>query len=62
MKKENKPKEFIPIKEDAICKYMKKITLEKVYDSICNDVYEVKVPKRVADKARLAIQRMMDLT
>jgi quinolinate synthase len=62
MKKENKSKEFIPIKEDAICKYMKKITLEKVYDSICNDVYEVKVPKSVADKARLAIQRMMDLT
>lgn len=62
MKKENKSKEFIPIKEDATCKYMKKITLEKVYDSICNDVYEVKVPKRVADKARLAIQRMMDLT
>ena len=62
MKKENKSKEFIPIKEDAICKYMKKITLEKVYDSICNDVYEVKVPKRVADKARLAIQRMMDLS
>jgi quinolinate synthase len=62
MKKENKSKEFIPIKEDAMCKYMKKITLEKVYDSICNDVYEVKVPKRVADKARLAIQRMMDLT
>jgi quinolinate synthase len=62
MKKENKSKEFIPIKEDATCKYMKKITLEKVYDSICNDVYEVKVPKSVADKARLAIQRMMDLT
>jgi quinolinate synthase len=62
MKKENKSKEFIPIKEDANCKYMKKITLEKVYNSICNDVYEVKVSKNVADKARLAIQRMMNLT
>jgi len=62
MKKENPDKMFIPVKENAVCKYMKKITLEKVYDSICNDVYEVKVPKRVANKARLAIQRMMDLT
>lgn len=62
MKKENKSKDFIPIKEDASCKYMKKITLEKVYNSIYNNVYEVKVPKPIADKARLAIQRMMDLT
>jgi quinolinate synthase len=62
MKKENKSKEFIPIKDDANCKYMKKITLEKVYNSICNDVYEVKVPTHIADKARFAIQRMMDLT
>jgi quinolinate synthase len=62
MKKENKSKDFIPIKEDASCKYMKKITLEKVYNSICNNVYEVKVPAAIADRARLAIQRMMDLT
>jgi quinolinate synthase len=62
MKKENKSKDFIPIKEDASCKYMKRITLEKVYNSICNNVYEVKVPTPIADKARLAIQRMMDLT
>jgi quinolinate synthase len=62
MRKENKSKDFIPIKEDASCKYMKKITLEKVYNSICNNVYEVKVPAPIADRARLAIQRMMDLT
>jgi quinolinate synthase len=62
MRKENKLKEFIPIKDDAVCRYMKKITLEKVYNSICNDVYEVKVPKEIANKARLSIQRMMDLT
>lgn len=61
MRKENKLKEFVPIKDDAVCRYMKKITLEKVYNSICNDVYEVKVPKEIAKKARLSIQRMMDL-
>jgi quinolinate synthase len=62
MRKENKLKEFVPIKDDAVCRYMKKITLEKVYNSICNDVYEVKVPKEIANKARLSIKRMMDLT
>jgi quinolinate synthase len=61
MQKENRLKDFIPIKNDAVCKYMKKITLEKVYNSICNGVYEVKVPPGVADKARLSIQRMIEL-
>jgi quinolinate synthase len=62
MQKENPDKEFIPIKRDALCKYMKKITLEKVYNSLAQDVYEVKVPKRTADKARLAIDRMLAIS
>jgi quinolinate synthase len=62
MQKENPDKEFIPIKRDALCKYMKKITLEKVYNSLTQDVYEVKVPKRTADKARLAIDRMLAIS
>jgi quinolinate synthase len=61
MRNENRQKEFIPIKDDAVCKYMKKITLEKVHNSIANGVYEVKVPDRIADKARLSIQRMIEL-
>jgi len=35
------------------------ITLEKVYDSLVQEKYEVKVPKDIADKARLAIERML---
>jgi quinolinate synthase len=62
MRKENPEKEFIPIKPDALCKYMKKITLEKVYDSLRQDIYEVKVPKHTADKARLAIDRMLAIS
>jgi quinolinate synthase len=62
MQKENPDKEFIPIKRDALCKYMKKISLEKVYNSLAQDVYEVKVPKRTADKARLAIDRMLAIS
>jgi quinolinate synthase len=62
MQKENPEKEFIPIKPDALCKYMKKITLEKVYNSLAQDIYEVKVPKQTADKARLAIDRMLAIS
>jgi quinolinate synthase len=61
MKMENPRKEFIPIKEDAVCKYMKKITAEKVYTSLLDEVYEVKVPRKVADKARIPIERMLDI-
>jgi quinolinate synthase len=62
MEKENPGKEFIPVKSDALCKYMKKITLKKVYDSLAQDVYEVKVPREIADKARLAIDRMLAIS
>ncbi len=62
MKKENPEKDFIPIKRDAVCKYMKKIDLEKVYNSLAYGIHEVKVPAQVADKARLAIDRMLAIT
>jgi quinolinate synthase len=61
MKKENPNKEFLPVKEDAVCEYMKKITLDKVYRSLRDMVYEVHVPDGIADKARLSIQRMLEL-
>jgi quinolinate synthase len=41
---------------------MKKITLEKVYNALAHNVYEVKVPKSVADKAKLAIDRMLAIS
>jgi quinolinate synthase len=62
MKKENPDKMFIPVKENAVCKYMKKITIEKVVDSLLHKRYEIKVPKNVADKARTAIERMLTIS
>ncbi|MDQ4073845.1 MAG: quinolinate synthase NadA [Thermoproteota archaeon] len=61
MSKENPQKEFLPIKKDAVCKYMKMNTLEKVYNSLVNEVYEVKVPKKIADQARIPIDRMLSI-
>jgi quinolinate synthase len=62
MRKENPDKTFLPVKEDAVCQYMKTITLEKVYRSLRDMVYEVRVPTQVADKARVSIQRMLEIT
>jgi quinolinate synthase len=62
MRKEMPRKTFIPALDYAICKAMKKITLQKVKASLSNNQFQVTVPKPIADKARHAIQRMLDLT
>ena len=61
-RKQNPDKTFIPASEKAECQYMKMITLQKVHDSLMEDKYEVKVPKETADKARLAIERMLAIS
>lgn len=61
MQKENQDKNFIPLKNDAVCKYMKMITIEKVYNSLLSNVYKVQVPRKIADNARLAIERMLSI-
>jgi quinolinate synthase len=62
MKQQNPGKTFVPASEKAECQYMKMITPEKVYASLREDKYEVKVPKEIADKARLAIERMLSIS
>jgi quinolinate synthase len=52
-------KRFETVSEHAICKYMKMITLEKLRDSLREWRHEVTVPQDVAEKARLAIDRMV---
>ena len=62
MKQQNPDKKFIPASEKAECEYMKMITLEKVYNSLLNEENVVTVPKETADKARLAIERMLSIS
>ena len=62
MKQQNPTKKFIPASEQAECEYMKMITLEKVYNSLLNETSVVTVPKDTADKARLAIERMLAIS
>ena len=62
MKQQNPEKTFIPASEKAECQYMKMITLEKVYDALINEKNLVTVPKHIANKARLAIDRMLAIS
>jgi quinolinate synthase len=61
LEKENPGKSFLPLREDMVCQYMKMITLEKLLNSLRNLVYEVEVAPEIAEKARLPIQRMLEI-
>jgi quinolinate synthase len=59
LRRENPEKEFYAVAEEAECKYMKMITLEKLRDSLRDLKYRVAVPPDVAARARRAIDRML---
>ncbi len=61
LQKENPEKEFLPISSEMSCQFMKMITLEKLHRSLSEDVYQVTVPTETADRARLAIERMISI-
>jgi quinolinate synthase len=51
--------DFIAANEAASCRFMKMITLPKLRDALRENLYEVKVPAEIADRARLPIERMI---
>ena len=59
LEKEVSGKNFYPASPGAICRYMKMITLDNLHQSLQEDVYEVTVPADIADRARLAVERMV---
>ncbi len=59
MKKERAEATFIPAYEEAVCAHMKLHTLEKLYLSLKNMRYEVKIPSRIATSARNAVEFML---
>jgi len=60
LKNENPNKTFYPIKS-AICPNMKKITLEKVLNSLETLEQKVNLPDEIMQKAKKPLQRMMDV-
>jgi len=61
LRQENPEKTFYPISELTTCPNMKRITLEKVVWALEDMQYEVTVPADVAEKARRAIERMLEV-
>ncbi len=62
LKRENPQKSFYAITQLADCSNMKLISLEKVLWALEDMVYQIKVSDDIAAKARLAIQKMLDLS
>jgi quinolinate synthase len=44
-----------------LCPHMKRITLENIYEALLHGRHEVTVDPAIAERARLAVQRMIDL-
>ncbi len=59
LRRENPGKHFIAANERAQCAYMKVTTLPKVLGALQRLEHRITVPKDIADRARLAIERMV---
>ena len=59
LRKENPGKRFIPVSEQAICPFMKLITLEKVVWSLEEMAPQVKVPEEIRLRAKAAVDKML---
>ncbi|HUO22784.1 MAG TPA: quinolinate synthase NadA [Caulobacteraceae bacterium] len=44
-----------------LCPHMKRISLQNIYDALLHDRFEVTIDAAVAERARAAVQRMIDL-
>jgi quinolinate synthase len=53
---------FIAANPEASCKYMKMITLPGLRDSLAQMRYEVRVPREIAERARVPIERMVAIS
>ena len=61
LRKAHPEKTFFPADERASCRFMKVTTLPKVWSALTTMEPRVTVPTEVADRARLAIERMLEI-
>jgi quinolinate synthase len=54
-------KVFEPVNEYAVCRYMKTITPEKLLRSLRDMVFEITVPEDTAERAKRAVERMIEI-
>jgi quinolinate synthase len=60
--REHPDKTFLPAKKYAVCGPMKRITLENLYVAMGDEELEVNVPNEISSKAKVAIERMLDMS
>ena len=61
LQREYPNKKFYPVTDLAVCPNMKKNSLDKVLNVLKEMTNEIKVPKEIADKAIVPIQRMLEV-
>lgn len=61
MEKQNPNKRFIAANPEAVCPFMKMITLEKVLAALKENKHVITVPKEIAERAKLSIDRMVSI-
>ncbi|HEX9377038.1 MAG TPA: quinolinate synthase NadA [Actinomycetota bacterium] len=61
LRKENPAGDYLAANEAAVCRYMKTITPAKLTRSLRDGVHEVRIEPEIADRARAAIQRMIEI-
>ena len=61
LSKENPAVAFFPARDTALCAHMKMTTLDKVLRALETDTFRVEVPGDIADRARGAIQAMLEI-
>jgi quinolinate synthase len=59
LQREAPGKRFDPVREDAVCRFMKMITLEKLHASLHDGRHQVTLDQDTAARARQAIERMI---
>jgi quinolinate synthase len=62
LRREIPGKTFLPAKQYAECAAMKRITLENTYEALLNEAPVVRVPNDIARRARVPIERMLEMS
>ncbi|MFC2061655.1 quinolinate synthase NadA [Elusimicrobiota bacterium] len=62
LKKKYPDKEFIPVRPGIVCVNMKKMTLDRVIESMEELSPEIEVPENIIEKASHALNRMLDIS
>jgi quinolinate synthase len=62
LQREHPDKRFLPAKKYMVCGAQKRITLENLYSALVNEKPVVEVSDDIADRARIAIERMLEMS